>query len=326
MTNKRVKIMDYVSGKILEKDVLVTLLYSDVFEMPLTAFEVWRYRMYSGHLSNELVFSEGKDFSLSMVMDTLAVLVGKNLIARRSGMFVISGREYLVDDRIARMKRSDRKWKDFLKIAQWMRFSPFVRMIAVTGRLATKQIGANSDWDVLIVIEHGHIWMGRVFIAILLQILGKRRWGSHTKDRVCLNHFLSTEFLEVPLKDLFAAREYAYIIPVFGEETFRNFEKKNAWIQKYLPNWRKQEALSTRLMKDDPRISVVRGFLENVFGWKSLESWARKVQKRKIEKNPKTRLPGAYIVADDRALIFLPKPQGPGVFEKFMERIEGVSR
>ncbi len=317
--------MDYALGKILEKDVLVTLLYADVFDMPLTAFEVWRYRMYSGHLS-ESVISEGKDFSLSMVIDTLAVLVEKKLIVRKSGMFVISGKEYLVDDRIARMKRSDRKWKDFLKIARWMRLSPFVRMIAVTGRLATKQIGANSDWDVLIVIEHGHIWMGRILIAILLQLFGKRRWGSYTKDRVCLNHFLSTESLEVPLKDLFAAREYAYIVPVFGKEVFRDFEKKNIWIHKYLPNWREQEVLSMRMIEDDPWMRTVRRSLESLFGWAILEGWARKVQKQKIEQNPKTRLPGAYIVADDRALIFLPKPQGPGVFEKFMERIEGISR
>jgi hypothetical protein len=313
--------MTFEQNKALEKDLLVTLMYSDVFDMPLTAFEAWKYRMDSGRLAEKVEAVQKDPTSLFAVTEALAVLTRKELIARQSGMFALAGREYLIVDRLHRMKRSDQKWRQFLKTARWMRAVPFVRMIAVTGRLATKQIGTRSDWDVLVVMESGHIWMGRLCMALLLHLIGKRRYGKYTKDRVCLNHFLTTRSLEVPLKDLFASREYASITPVFGGEIFRRFEKKNKWIRNYIPDWKAQEVLSLRMLPDSPFLTKTQRVFEYIFGSSTLEKWAREAQKRKIKANPKTHLPGAYIVADDNALIFLPKPQGPRVFEKFMKRL-----
>lgn len=309
-----------MEDKALEKDILVTLMYSDVFDMPLTAFEIWQYRVNSRRLTQ--VVEQGVDkVTFSSITEALLILSQKNLIVQRAGMFTLKEREHLISDRIFRMKQSDRKLKRLLRIVGWMRFSPFVRMIAVTGRLATKQIGINSDWDVLVVMEYGHIWVGRLILTIFLGLLGKRRWGEHTKDRICLNHFLTTKSLRISLKDLFAAREYAYMIPVFGEGVFREFEKQNDWIQTYLPEWKACEVSPLFLKKETSRSLYIRGFLEKVFCLNSMERCVRFLQKRKIEKNPKTHLSGAYVVADDGALIFLPKPQGPKVFEKFMNRL-----
>lgn len=310
----------------LEKDLLVTLMYSDVFDMPMSAFEVWKYRMDASHLGGAGVQGKKENVSLFAVVEALADLTQKGLVVRTSGMFTLAGREYLVEDRMSRMKRSDRKWKAFMRTARLMRFAPFVRMVAVTGRLATKQIGRESDWDVLIVMESGHIWMGRLLLTLFLHLLGKRRYSKYTKDRICLNHFLTTQSLEVSLKDLFAGREYAYIFPVFGEKVFREFEKENKWIGSVLPNWQAQKAFPLRMLSDTSWTLRVRGFLEGAFRSGVLEDWARKMQKKKIESNPKTHLPGAYIIADDTALIFLPKPQGPRVFEKFMKRLSGLTR
>lgn len=312
--------MEGAVNKTLEKDALVTLMYSDVFDMPLTAFEVWKYRIDSGRLTSTIEKS-GNRVAFASIVETLLVLAQKEIIVRKFGMFALKGREYLIPERIFRMKRSDVKWKKFLQTIRWMRFAPFIRMIAVTGRLATKQIGTKSDWDVLVVMEHGHIWMGRLFFSLFLGLLGKRRRDHQIKDRVCLNHFLTTNSLEIALKDLFAAREYAYILPVFGEEVFLEFEKQNMWILKYLPNWEMSESFPIRLQQDTLGTMRIRQFLEKILSVTFMERQARNFQKRKIENNPKTKLFGAYIVANDNALIFLPKPQGPRVFEKFMERV-----
>lgn len=313
--------MGDISHRALEKDILVTLMYADVFDMPLTAFEVWTYRMDSSRLTQNFSQVSTQKATYFLVNEVLAELVGKHVIIRKFGMFSLADRSYLINDRIFRMKRSDRKWKQFLKTAWWMQLCPFVRMIAVTGRLATKQIGARSDWDVLIVMESGHIWFGRFFLTVFLHLMGRRRWGKYTKDRVCLNHFFTTDYLEVGMKDLFAAREYAFMFPVFGSRVFHLFEEKNSWIRGYIPDWKERALLPPRMLKRNNFIVNIQKFLEYCLGWEGLEQWARNLQKGKIEKNPKTHLPGAYIVADDHALVFLPHPQGPKTFEKFMDRL-----
>jgi hypothetical protein len=41
--------------------------------------------------------------------------------------------------------------------------------------------------------------------------------------------------------------------------------------------------------------------------------------------NPKTHQEGSMVYANDDALVFLPSPHGPQVFEKFKEKIEQLS-
>jgi hypothetical protein len=58
-----------------------------------------------------------------------------------------------------------------------------------------------------------------------------------------------------------------------------------------------------------------------VLGWPGWEGFLSHWQKKKIARNPKSRTPGAFIIATDDALIFLPHPKGPVVFDRFKERL-----
>ncbi|MFZ2984899.1 MAG: hypothetical protein WA054_03845, partial [Candidatus Moraniibacteriota bacterium] len=61
--------------------------------------------------------------------------------------------------------------------------------------------------------------------------------------------------------------------------------------------------------------------LETCFDCFHLEKWLAAWQTEKIRRNPKTSLEGSLIEAHDQALIFLPSPRGPQVFEKYKERL-----
>lgn len=308
----------------LEKDALVTLLYNDVFDMPMTAFEVWRYRIFSGRLGGDDFEEEGKSATFFDVSEVLESLLRKGRAEKQCGMYTLAGRGYLVRDRIRRMKRSDEKWRRFLRVARLMRACPFVRMIAVTGRLASGQTETKSDWDVLVVMERGHIWTGRLVLTLFLHAIGKRRWGRHTRDRVCLNHFLTTASLCIVPKDLFAAREYARATPVFGWELFQKFERENDWIRSFLPEWKPQRIPSLRLLSDSTGACRVQRFCERIFGFSAWERFAKRFQQQKIARNSGSLSPDAYIVAEDDALVFLPHPQGPRVFEEYVRRKESL--
>jgi hypothetical protein len=65
----------------------------------------------------------------------------------------------------------------------------------------------------------------------------------------------------------------------------------------------------------------VRRALESFFDLFHLEGWLASWQKEKIRRNPKTATEGSLIEATDSALIFLPRPRGPIVFQKFKERL-----
>jgi hypothetical protein len=52
-----------------------------------------------------------------------------------------------------------------------------------------------------------------------------------------------------------------------------------------------------------------------------IESWLKRHQITRIERNPLTKKEGAYIEYTDKNLIFLPEPQGVRVEEEWQRRV-----
>jgi predicted nucleotidyltransferase len=298
----------------LQKNLLATIAYYDALDYPLSAFEAWVHcvRMEDG--SKE----DGHPVRLG---DVVAALSGDGLsdrIALCDGFYPLRGREGLARARIRSEKISSAKLKRVRALARLLSFVPFVRMVGVTGSLAMKNGDRESDWDLFVVLRAGRIWVGRTLLTGFLHIIGKRRHGKYHRDRACLNYYVSEDALEISTKDLFSAHEYRFLIPIVGEEMFRRFELKNRWIRDFKPGFRLTELLPLWYAREPGAAFFVRQLFENIFDFAFLESWLASWQKRKIARNPKTRIFGGHIEATDTALIFLPEPRGPRVFERFM--------
>ena len=208
-----------------------------------------------------------------------------------------------------------------------MKYVPFVRMIGVTGGLAMKNAHSRSDWDLLVVTAGERIWTGRTLVTGFAQAIGKRRSGKKIVNRLCLNYFLTQDSLEVMTKDLFSANEYMFMTPLFGGQVFQRFQIRNQWIKKMKPTYVLQEIPHLKLMEDDFFSKTVRMTGEFLLGGAWLEKWLRKIEKQKIAQNPKTHQEGSLVYAEDDALVFLPVPHGPVIFERFKEQTEqlGIS-
>lgn len=298
----------------LSKNLLATIAYYDALDYPLTAFEAWthRIRMDDGTETDE------SDVGLC---DVIAALSGEGLsghVVSCDGFYPLLGRERLVRSRIRSEKISSTKLKRVRALARILSFVPFIRMVGVTGSLAMKNGDKESDWDLFVVLRAGRIWLGRTFLTGFLHMIGKRRHGAYHRDRACLNYYVSEDALEISTKDLFSAHEYRFLIPIIGGEIFRRFEFKNRWILRFKPGFRSTELPPLWYAREPGAAPFVRRFLESAFGFTFLESWLASWQKKKIARNPKTRIFGGHIEATDRALIFLPEPRGPRVFERFM--------
>jgi predicted nucleotidyltransferase len=297
----------------LAKNILTTIVYYDVLDYPLTAFEIGKYLMRT---QAEKPDAE-ENFDLAKIMSMLGGNELKNLIGEYRGFYFLQNRQDLVAQRIERTKISEEKLKIIFRISRWLRCVPFLRMIAVTGRLAMKNAEKGSDIDVLIAIKKGRIFTGRLLFTLAVHFLGRRRHGKKIADRICLNYFIADDSLEIKLKDMFSASEYFFALPIFGWETFRNFQKANGWIAGYKPNYFPAEIPGARMAEDSAFSRFWREAGERALDFNWVERVLKKWQLKKIKKNPKTQQEGSLIIAEDDALVFLPEPQGPKIFEKF---------
>lgn len=306
----------------LSKNILATIAYCDALDYPLTSFEIWKYLM-------RIDYYEEKSFSETVTLSDITEELGKEnlrkFIEESGGFYFLKGKSELVEKRIKGNKISVSKIKKLRKTVKILRFVPFVRMIGLTGRLAMKSAEAKSDWDLFVVLKSGKIWTGRTLITLAAHILGKRRHGKKITDRVCLNYFVTGNSLEITVKDLFSASEYFFISPLFDcGGYYRKFQLKNRWISKIKPNFQIMEISDLRTIKDFWASRFIRRIGENIFSWRVLEDWLGKVEKKKISENPKTYQSGSMVQATPEALIFLPEPQGPEIFEKFKKRIGAI--
>ena len=300
----------------LGKNILATVTYYDVLDMPLSAFEIWKHL-----LVQEVAQVTREPITLGQVFGSLASDTLNSKISRKNGFYFLRGRDDLAARRIRAEKISVEKLKRIRRLARWIAYIPYVRMLGATGSLAMKNGERESDWDIFVVLRSGKIWSGRTMLTGFLHLIGKRRHRRKIRDRVCLNYFVTEDNLEIGTKDLFSAHEYSFLIPLWNFPLFQIFELKNRWIREYCPNFTPTTLPSLWTLKNSPPARHIQKILEKIFDLLNLEQWLAGWQKEKIFRNPKTHIEGSLIEASDRALIFLPRPRGPRVFQKFKERL-----
>lgn len=301
----------------LKKDILSTIIYYDILDYPMTAFEVWKY----------LGVYKKTDRSTVSLGEVMEELEGKELekhIENCRGFYTLRGRRELVARRIEKDKISSRKMKIIRRAVFWLRFVPYVRMVAVTGTVAMKNAEGKSDLDLLIVLSHGRLFIGRTLVTALVHIMGKRRHAGKIADRVCLNCFLTGLSLESRLKDAFSASEYFFIRPLFGQKTFLQFKEENGWIGEFKNNFPQAANTSLKALPENGFSAWVRKRLEKIFNRKFfdlIEEGLEKWQTRRIAEDPRTGEAGSIIMADREALIFFHRAHGLKMEELFKKRL-----
>lgn len=312
----------------LQKNILATLVYYDILNYPMTGFEMYKYLMRLPGFQRS-VPDENKKYSLAEVITELENDSLKKFIEEYNGFYFLHGRKELVGRRLTKNKIANKKTRILIKIAKWLRFAPFVRMIAMTGSLAMKNTDLQSDLDLLIVLKKGKIFTGRALVTLITHLLGKRRYDDKIKDRACLNHFLTEDDLEISIKENFLASEYSLRIwPIFGWHNFHEFQEKNKWINKYKPNFWSDEIPNLKFIKETVFSGRVRNFGEILLNFNFIENILKKWQLGRIEKKSKMQKTERGIIINDKELLFWPnfEEQGPLNFEKFKEKLGEMGR
>lgn len=311
----------------ITKNILQTIIYYDILNYPLTSFEVWKYLLTVNSEQGSVINTKIKSSTLGEIIEELESEELKTYIEEFRGFYFLNNRKDLVDRRIQCDKNSAVKFEIAEKAARWLRFVPYVRMIAVTGTLAMKNCEKNSDIDFFVVLEKGRIFTGRLLATAMVHLLGKRRYGKKIKNRICLNYFITTDNLDIQRQDLFAANEYCFIYPLSGYNVFQKFCETNAgWIKRFKPNWQIPDLKPARYFVEVKSLQLAaQRFFEsliNLLWGDRIEAWQKRQQIARIERNPLTKKEGAYIEYTDENLIFLPVPQGTRIEEEWQKRLK----
>ncbi|MEA2113280.1 MAG: hypothetical protein U9P63_01305, partial [Patescibacteria group bacterium] len=188
----------------LEKSILATIVYYDVLDRPLNAWEIFRYMIRRRKADKTRLFRSACNNTLNFVLDALEnSLKLREIISQKNGFYFLRGREKIIKERIERQKIADQKWKKARKVIRFLQLIPFIRLVMVSGSLAMNNTKDRSDIDILIVSKFGRIWTCRGLTTLFIHLIGQRRHSNLTKNRLCLNHYLTDRSLKIPCKSLY---------------------------------------------------------------------------------------------------------------------------
>ena len=223
----------------LSQAVLQAILYSDVFDYPLTAPQVYHY--LPGILTS--------------YDDVSQVLNADPRFSKKGKYYTLVGREGIVSIHEQREVHSKQLLPFALKYGHLIGCLPFIRMVALTGSLAVMNVSRNADFDYMLVTQPGRLWTARAFVLLF------GRFTNFFGHTICPNLIVSENSLVWHQHDLYSAHELCQMIPISGGDVYHKLMKLNDWIHDFLPNTHMES--SSKLLE---KFSKLQKFLEFLLG------------------------------------------------------------
>lgn len=294
----------------IEDAILATLAYYDGLDYPLSAFELYRYLINPGRLKPYIESLEA--ITPKDVYEAIEELLGRGAIMQENGFYFLKGRAGLSALRLEREKISAQKWRRCLNRAYWLQIVPWIRGMFVSGSLALGTTSSESDFDVLVLVKSGRLYLARLFLSGIASLIGARRTRYETvaPDKFCFNHYLTTSTLNIKHESLYNAQTYAHLAPMaISPALTGRFFADNLWINKFVYNFTPHQQTIRRTVRPSGFLKGITQTVEFIGQGRIgdiLESWSRRYQQKRIAANPATRAPGGRVIYTDSELEFHP--------------------
>ncbi len=210
----------------LSTAILKTVAYFDIFDYPLTAFEIWQYLPEATSLS---------DVILSLENDSLP-------LGKKSGFYFLPGRSETFDIRRERYLIANQKIQKTRRRLRWIQWLPSIRLICLANSIGTHNLRATSDSDLFVITKPHRLWLTKSFATSILSLLRIRPTPGHSIDRLCLSFLVSENNLNLENCRLPQDPYFTYwltgLIPLYGDITvYQKLITANPWLSTSLPNW-----------------------------------------------------------------------------------------
>ena len=271
----------------VEKAILKTLAFFDIFGRPLTLEELWHY-LY-----------EVKASKLQVLIN-LKKLEKKKIVKEKQPYFALYASKNIFNNFSKTQDICRERWKKVQRTAKILKLVPFVKNISVINSLAFTASNLDSDIDILLVAAKNRLWTARALMILVLEILGQNKNKWYKANKFCLgfgfdekNLDLTKMHLDPPIgKDIYLKYWLATLKPVFDRKIYPEFIKENTWIYKEFPNWTQPEVNSSYGKK-----TFLEKILDSGFGDK-LERFLALIQIKRIWSDPENVRKGSSVIAE----------------------------
>ncbi len=287
----------------LEKAVLSAVSYYDIFEYPLTSWEIFKW----GYCRVKSPKSKVKNNlnSINVVLNNSEILK-KNLM-HKNGFYFLKGREDIVEIRRQRYLLAQKRWKKLQRITTILQVVPFIKMIAGCNNLLINNIKPDSDIDVFIVVKAGRMWITRFLVTSLVSLLGQWRHKDRISGKLCLSFFVTDDNLNLEKiskkpYDIYLNNWILLAAPLLDRGIYSKFMLDNIWAKNSVPNALEYLPVGyERKIKKILFLDKMREFSEKILAGKvgnGLENIFRKIQIKKM------RGKGLDVIISDKMLKF----------------------
>lgn len=202
-----------------EYSLLRTVLYSSIFDYPLTAEEI-----SAGSLDYRL-----DPHQVERLYRSSPAL--QRAIERQDRLYFVRGREETVPLRKRREARSLAMLRRNRKLLRLICAIPFTRLVALSGSAAHLNLNGKGDLDLFVVTRGEKVWSAAVLILALSKLFRRRRL-------ICFNYLISDTRLKMPSEDLFTANQMIHLRPLIGREILVQLMEANPFVRRLYPNAR----------------------------------------------------------------------------------------
>ncbi|MBI2022238.1 hypothetical protein HYS97_00075 [Candidatus Daviesbacteria bacterium] len=293
----------------IEKAILQTLIYADIFDFPLKAWEIHKWLI-------------GKKASLRQIEKALRRQSLEFKVKIQKGYYFLKGRENLVSKRLKRKRQSQIYFNQAKLISQTFKLIPWVKLVGISGSLAMENSTKKDDIDLFIITQKNRLFLSRLLLLGLTEITGKRRKKNEkpnkTSGKICINTLLEEENLGQKNKNIYLAHEILQMKVLWQKDRiYQKFLEENNWVFKYLPNWisgMNNEARSIKNGKKQTNHNLVFIILDKILDF--LENLAKNFQLKYIG-SPK----GDEKILNN-ALFFHPIDHGKEILKEYQKRLK----
>jgi hypothetical protein len=272
----------------LEKAILETVVYFDIYNYPLRAAEIYRWIWKNAAALEEVINA----------LENSELL--KEKLSFCDGFFFLKGRGEIIKERLKRYRFAEKKFKKAKKVAWFFARLPGILGIAVCNDLGYGNSPEDGDIDLFIITKKNRLWTVRFLVSLFLKIF-RLRPGEAKENAICPSFFVDEEHLN--LKEFSAINpaeddiHFIYWInqmtPIFSNlaevnakaggirDIWQKFYGENAWTENSLPNRRLFLTNPIRKVKSAFKFPLLLGnALENALRFKFLTPKIREIMNK----------------------------------------------
>ena len=204
----------------LEREILQTISYFDVFSYPLTPEQLYAF----------LPCTQATDFQFQ---ESLRRLIRQHYVHSSHGYYFLSTRS---EEIVGSRRENELRASAMTRYARWISFFlkqvPFVRAIFITGSLSKHVAPHKSDIDFMIIAERDRLWICKMILTAFRRLV-----LFNSKKYFCINLMVTENSLYFPSHPYYTAIEIATTQLVWNVAAYERYQRQNTWICDFLPHW-----------------------------------------------------------------------------------------